>query len=195
MIPNYFDASQFSVTKKPSADYLLYIGRIIKRKGPDIAAEIAKRVGLPLLVAGPGATAVTEGRIDGVDDVVIEGDVHHIGAVGFERRNELMSNAVATIVPTLYVEPFGGVAVEAMLAGSPVLASDWGSFTEIVTPDVGGRFRTPRQAVVELERIRKLDRNKIRKAALKRYSLEAVGPMFMHWFDQLDTLWGKGWYE
>jgi glycosyltransferase involved in cell wall biosynthesis len=195
VIPNFFDASQFSVAKKPKADYVLFIGRLIQRKGPHVALEIAKRIGLPLVVAGPGATEVTEGRIVGVDGVVLEGDVLHAGIVGFAERNELMSNAAAVIVPTLYIEPFGGVAVEAMLAGAPVIASDWGSFTEIVTPDVGARFRTPKQGAEAFERVQKLNRKDIRRAAKARYSQEAVGPMFMRWMDQLDTLWGKGFYE
>lgn len=194
VIPNFFDASQFSVTRKPRADYVLFIGRIIQRKGPHVAMEIAKRIGLPLVVAGPGASQVTEGRIVGADGVVIEGNVLHAGPVGFAERNELMSNAAATIVPTLYIEPFGGVAVEAMLAGCPVLASDWGSFTEIVRPDVGARFRTPKQGAEAFGRVQALSRKDIREAARARFSLEAVGPMFMRWFDQLDTLWGEGWY-
>ncbi len=194
VIPNFFDASQFSVAEKPSKDYLLYIGRVIQRKGPHIAAEIAKRVGLPLVVAGPGGWW-EDGVLHGVDDVIIEGDVEYVGAVGFARRNELMQNAAATIVPTVYIEPFGGVAVEAMMAGCPVLASDWGSFTEIVTEDTGERFRTLRQGAEAFERVQTLDRKKIREKAIQRFSLEAVGPMFSAWFDQLDGLWGKGFYE
>jgi glycosyltransferase involved in cell wall biosynthesis len=194
VIPNFFDVTQFRVTRKPTCDYVLFIGRIIQRKGPHVALEIAKRIGLPLVVAGPGAVEVTEGRIVGVDGVVLEGDVLHAGIVGFAERNELMSNAAATIVPTLYIEPFGGVAVEAMLAGSPVIASDWGSFTEIVTPDVGARFRTPSQGAAAFGTVQKLNRKDIRRSAKARFSQEAVGPMFMRWMDQLDTLWGEGFY-
>lgn len=193
VIPNYFDASQFSVPRKPDADYLLYLGRVILRKGPHIAAEIAKRVGLPLVVAGPGGYW-EDGVLRGVDDVTIEGDVDYVGTVGYSRRNELMRNAAATIVPTLYIEPFGGVAVEAMLAGCPVVASDWGSFTEIVTPDVGRRFRTLQQGAEAVMEARSLNRSMIRVSAERRFSQRAVGPMFMRWFDQLDTLWGAGWY-
>jgi glycosyltransferase involved in cell wall biosynthesis len=192
VIPNFFDASQFKVARRPRANYVLFIGRIILRKGPHVAMEIAKRIGLPLIVAGPGATEVTEGRVVGADGVVIEGNVLHVGSVGWKERNDLMSNAAATIVPTLYIEPFGGVAVEAMLAGSPVIASDWGSFTEIVTPDVGARFRTPRQGADAFDRVQALDRKDIRRAAKARFSQAAVGPMFMRWFDQLDTLWEQG---
>ncbi len=196
VIPNFFDASQFSVAKKPKADYLLYVGRVILRKGPHIAAEIANRLGMPLIVAGPGAEFVTEGQIIGTDNVDIKGDVHYVGAVGYEQRNELMSNAAAVMVPTLYIEPFGGVAVEAMLAGAPVVASDWGSFTEIVPEHY--RFRTLAQGAAAVESARnwdRSDRKKQREYARQRFSQEAIGPKFSRWFDQLDSLWGKGWYE
>lgn len=195
VIPNFFDASQFSVARKPSADYLLYVGRVIFRKGVHIAGMIAERVGLPLVVAGPGGNQVAPDRIEGADNEVVTGDVHYVGPVGFQKRNELMQNAAAVIVPTLYIEPFGGVAVEAMLAGAPVLASDWGSFTEIVTPGTGARFRTLGQAEDAFWKIRKLNRKDIRAIAKRRFSQEAVGPMFSRWFDQLDSLWGKGWHE
>lgn len=194
VIPNYFDATQFYATKKPSADYLLYMGRLVSRKGPHIALDIAERVGMPLVVAGYGATQVSEGVIV-ADEITLEGDVHYAGVADFKQRAELMSNAAAVIVPTLYIEPFGGVAVEALMSGAPVVASDWGSFTEIVTPAVGRRFRTLKQGAAAVKEARNLDRKKIRKNAIARYSLEAVGPMFSRWFDQLDTLWGKGWYE
>lgn len=194
VIPNFFDASQFSIARRPSRDYLLYVGRVIQRKGPHIAGEIARHLGMPLVIAGPGGWW-EDGELHAVDDVTVPGDVEYVGAVGYERRNELMRNAAATIVPTVYVEPFGGVAVEAMLAGCPVIASDWGSFPEIVTPDVGARFRTLRQGAEAFRAVQSLRRKDIRHAARARFSLEAVGPMFMRWFDQLDTLWGAGMYE
>lgn len=194
VIPNFFDSNQFYAATKPDNDYLLYIGRIVHRKGPHIAMEIAKRVGLPLRVAGFGATSAEAGVNLVAPEITLEGDVHYEGMVGFKERAELMANAAAVIVPTLYIEPFGGVAVEAMLSGTPVIASDWGSFTEIVTPEVGRRFRTLRQGVDAFYESQSLDRRKIRLHAISRYSLHAVGPMFSAWFDQLDTLWGAGWY-
>lgn len=194
VIPNFFDASQFYAERKPKKDYLLYIGRVILRKGPHIAGAIAQRLGMKLIVAGPGGHQIAKDHIAGVDDVHIYGDVEYVGAVGYAQRAELMANAAAVLVPTLYIEPFGGVAVEAMLSGAPVVASDWGSFTELIGPQAGGLFRTLKQGVAEVERVQSFDRAKIRKYAERRWSLEAVGPKFMRWFDQLDTLWGEGWY-
>lgn len=194
VIPNFFDADQFYASPKTKGDYLLFIGRLVSRKGPHIALDIAERVGMPLVVAGYGVTHSAEGLIE-YPEGRLEGNLTYAGVANFAQRAELMSNAAAVMVPTLYIEPFGGVAVEAMLSGAPVIASDWGSFTEIVSPDVGRRFRTLAQGAQAVKEVRKLDRKKIRKAAMERYSLEGVGPMFTHWFDQLDGLWGKGWYE
>lgn len=194
VIPNFFDASQF-YTAKPKGDYLLFMGRVILRKGPHIAAEIAKAAGMKLVVAGYGVTEQSRNKIVGGDGVELHGNVEYVGPVGFEGRAELMANAAAVLVPTLYIEPFGGVAVEAALSGAPVIASDWGSFTEIVTPDIGRRIRTLRDGVRAVEEVRSLDRKKIRKAAMRRYSQEAVGPMFMDWFSTLDSLWQEGWYQ
>lgn len=193
VIPNFFDRKQFSLAKKPKGDYLLYIGRVVQRKGPHIAALIAERMGMPLYVAGPGPTEWSEGLIV-APEVRLEGDVHYMGEVGYAERNELMGNAACVLTPTIYVEPFGGVAVEAMMSGTPVVASDWGSFTEIVTPEVGRRFSTLRQGVQAVKEAMTLDRKKIRQHALDRYSLEAVGPRFSRWFDSLDTLWQEGFY-
>lgn len=192
VIPNFFDPDDFHIAGSAREDYLLFIGRLVGRKGPHIAAQIAERTGRPLVVAGPGAVEWGEGRIV-APEVTLEGDVTYVGTVGFAERAELMAKAHAVLVPTLYIEPFGGVAVEAMLSGTPVIASDWGSFTEIVTPEVGRRFRTLQQGADAVEDVGELDPRAIRRYAEERYGLEAVGAMFTAWYDQLDGLWGVGW--
>lgn len=192
VIPNFFDVADFPKVRKPSRDYLLFVGRVVQRKGVLEASLVAERCGMPLVVAGPGAT-VNGGSVFAHEGQELAGDVTYVGEVGFARRAELMGNAACLLAPTLYVEPFGGVAVEAMLSGTPVVASDWGSFTEIVPPQVGRRFRTLAQGAQAVKDVRGLDSKYIRQHATERFSLEAVGPMFSLWFDQLDGLWGVGW--
>jgi glycosyltransferase involved in cell wall biosynthesis len=200
-IPNYFDLDEFPILDStPARDYLVFLGRIVPRKGPHVALEIANHAGLPLFVAGAGADEVTEGRIVAgkgtPDEVTLEGNVQHIGPVNAEQRNTLLAGARALVCPTIYIEPFGGVAVEAMLAGTPVIATDWGAFTETVEEGVTGfRFRTLREGVEAVERCAALHPKLVREAARVRYSLEAVAPQFTRWFDQLRSLQREGWYE
>ncbi len=193
VIPNFFDVDDFLQPKKKPKPYLLFLGRVTQRKGPHIAGQIAKRLGMKLIIAGPGATQAPGGPVVG-EGCEIDGDVRYVGEVGRDVRAELIANAACTLVPTIYVEPFGGAAVEAMISGCPVVASDWGAFTETVTPNVGRRFRTLAQGVQAVREALTLDRRAIARDARALYSLEAVRPRFRAWFDQLATLWGEGWY-
>lgn len=197
VIPNFFDLKDFkhpSVWQgAPKADYVLFIGRFIFNKGPTIAAEIAKKLDIPLLIAGQGAE-VKGKKIVGDGFEIDYPGAEYLGPVGFEERANLMGRARAVIVPTLYNEPFGGVSVEAMLAGTPVVASDWGSFSEIVRPETGRLFRTPLQGARAVEEVASLDPITIREHAASRFSLEAVGPQFDRWFESLGTLWDEGYY-
>ena len=53
-IPNYYDVADFPFEEQKE-DYLLYFGRIIRRKGVQVAADVAKATGHQLYVVGQGA--------------------------------------------------------------------------------------------------------------------------------------------
>jgi glycosyltransferase involved in cell wall biosynthesis len=115
VIPNSFDVSEFPAGSG-DGDFA-FLGRLIRRKGPHIAAEVCKILGERLILAGQGVAEGSphSGSIMGKDGVVVDGHVTHIGRVNIERRARLLGRAKALFVPTIYLEPFGGVAVEAML--------------------------------------------------------------------------------
>lgn len=199
VIPNYFDADDFHTGTR--GDYCLFVGRLIANKGPHVAAAVAEAAGRELLVAGPGMRAVESlpgggERIHG-DGIVIEGaHVRYIGVLDKHARAEAMAQAHCLLAPTLYIEPFGGVAVEAMLSGCPAVTTNFGAFTETVVEGVSGfRFSTLAEGKRAVERAGDLDPYTVQEYALDRFSLEAVAPMFARWFRQLDTLWENGWYE
>lgn len=167
VIPNFFDPGEF-VDFGGEGGYVLFLGRVIDRKGIAIAAQAARRAGERLIVAGAG--------------VPVAG-VEYVGEVGPALRAQLLGNAKALLAPTCYVEPFGGVAVEAMLSGTPVLASRWGAFTETVQPGRDGWLcGTAAEFTEHLEGIETLDRRRIREQAEARYSLAAIGPRYQQYF-------------
>lgn len=191
VIPNYYDPKDFPYQSKKQ-DYLLYFGRIIGRKGVQTASEIAKATGNQLYIVGQGSL---ENPAEGIHLSDEKHIVYH-PAVGPEQRAELLKNAKAVLVPTYYLEPFGGVNVEAQLCGTPVITSDWGAFPETVLHGVTGyRCRVFEEfcwAVNNIWRIRPKD---CHEWAVKNYSMERVGKMYEEYFQRVYRMFDKGWYQ
>jgi glycosyltransferase involved in cell wall biosynthesis len=107
-----------------------------------------------------------------------------------------MGNARCVLMPTLYVEPFGLVAIEAQMCGTPAITTDWGAFPETVEQGVSGyRCHTLREFCDAVWESPRLDRDVIRKRAIDLYSTESIGPQYVEFFNRLETLKGKGWYD
>lgn len=195
VIPNYFDPADFPRLNPGSGDYLVFLGRCNNDKGVQVAGQIAAELAMPLIIAGAGVAETAPGRVQG-NGVTITGDVEYYGPVTIEERAELLAGAACLLAPTLYIEPFGGVAVEAMMAGTPAVTTDLGAFTETVQPGVSGyRFSTFAEGVRAVERALELDPRNVQAYAHGRYSLEAVAPLFDAWFARQLTSWDPaGWY-
>lgn len=179
VIPGYLEPYMFPLGKG-DGDYYLYIGRLIERKGYRIAQEVCERLGKRLILAGPGPH-------DGYGEFV--------GSVGPEERAKLMGGAIATFAPTLYIEPFGNVVIEAQACGTPTITTDWGAFTENNEHGVTGfRCRTLQDFIEAAENVKTLDRSRIREQAVAKYSLDVIGRKYEAYFQRLLTLWDKGWY-
>lgn len=196
VIPNYFDPDMWPL-RAEKEDYLLYVGRLIQRKGVAVAADIAKRAKKRLLVGGQGCRAHGPGWLVCMDGTEMRAPgLEYVGFLDVQHRAEIMGRAQAVLVPTLYIEPFGGVAVEAQCVGTPVLTTDWGAFTETVEHGrTGFRCRTMEQFLWAADHVRDLDPCYIRKRAVDRYSMWNVRYMYQEFFDMLrDVQAGNGWY-
>lgn len=194
VIPRAYEPAAFP-RGTGSGGYLLFVGRLIARKGPQIAAETARRLGMKLVVAGQGARSWSNQKIVLDDGLVIEGDLEYAGVVGPADRAELMGAAAAIITPTLYFEPFGGVSVEAQLTGTPAIVSDWGGLPEnVVEAETGFACSTLADFTAAAISAASLNRERIREHALATWSLEAIAPRFDRYFRRLETLYGDGWY-
>jgi len=191
VIPNYFEVDDFPYCAQKE-DYLLYFGRIISRKGVSLASEIAKATGNKLYVVG-------QGSLDNDNEgLYLSGEKHIIykKAVEAEERKEIMGKAKAVLMPTYYIEPFGGVNVEAQLMGTPVITTDWGAFSETVLHGVTGfRCRTFEEFCWAVNNINTLDTLYCRKWAIDNYSCERVADMYDEYLRRVYNLNDKGWYQ
>lgn len=188
-IPNYFRESEFPIEaiKTNKADrvdkngkpFILYVGRFIPRKGINIVAKVATaaRHQYKLYMAG-------QGKIDTKSK-----NVEILGVLNPEERSWWMSRATAVLVPTLYLEPFGGVAVEAMLSGTPILTTNFGVFPEYNVNGVTGyRCDMFRDFTKALSLVDDLDRTVIRKHA-ERYLMNNMRWEYQKWFDDIYDLY------
>jgi glycosyltransferase involved in cell wall biosynthesis len=180
VIPGYLEPEMFPLGDG-KGDYYLFIGRLINRKGYQIAQEVCERLGKRLILAGPGEQI---------------GYGEFVGSVDPEERARLMGGAIATFAPTLYIEPFGNVVIESQACGTPTITTDWGAFTETNLHGITGfRCRTLKEFMDAAENVKQLDRAAIRERAVSLYNLDTIGAQYNDYFQRLLTLWGDGWYE
>jgi glycosyltransferase involved in cell wall biosynthesis len=169
---------------------------MIERKGPEIAAEITRQIGSKLVMVGQGVDKIEGNKIIS-KEITVEGDhIIHMGHADISMRGELMSRAKAVFVCSTYLEPFGGTSIEPLFCGTPVITTDWGAFPENIPHGiVGYRTRTLGEAIWATKNLDKLNPEVIRKYAIDNFSMDRIKYLYQAYFEQLDTLWGKGWYS
>jgi glycosyltransferase involved in cell wall biosynthesis len=119
-------------------DYLLWVGRMVEEKGPHRAIAIAKEVGRPLILAGPVQPGHERFFSTQVEPHIDGELIRYVGEVGGARKQRLFADAFAFLMPIRWPEPFGMVMVEALAAGTPVLAFAHGAAPEIIVHAVNG---------------------------------------------------------
>jgi glycosyltransferase involved in cell wall biosynthesis len=175
VIPNYFDKDDFTY-KEDKDDYILYLGRVVTPKGIDLAAAVTKQAGKKLIIAG---------QMDDEDPFDVPDHCEYVGLADNEKRRELLSNAKALILPSLYVEPFGGVQIEALLSGTPTITTDWGAFVENNHNGITGfRCRTPSDFRFALKHIDEINPSTCRQVGLG-FTLEPIGKRYVKYFTEL----------
>jgi glycosyltransferase involved in cell wall biosynthesis len=133
---NGVDTSVYKPTDRvPTRDYLFWAGRMIDKKGPLEAIQVAQKVGMNLVMAGEVTEpAYFEQKIKPhIDGVKIQLAQHE----NREHLIDLYQHAKATIVPTKWTEPFGLVPVESMACGTPAVSFDRGGVAETIADGTG----------------------------------------------------------
>ena len=116
-------------------NYLLFVGRANREKGPEAAIEVARRLGRPLVMA-----IKTNERNERkywrevLQPLIAKGhaDIKVVPNPKHERKADLMAQATAVVMPIQWPEPFGMVIPEANACGTPVVAFDMGAVREVI---------------------------------------------------------------
>jgi glycosyltransferase involved in cell wall biosynthesis len=183
VIPNYFELNEWEPRFEPGS-YYAFLGRICPAKGLDTIKELAHYVDKKIVLCGQGDYTPWA-----------HPNIEYRGPITGRARSDFMRNAICSLMPTNFIEPFGGSGVEGMLCGTPLIATDYGAFTETVVEGVTGyRCKTLKDWLEAIEAVEKLDRKSVAYVSRAKYSLEACGVLYDKAFSQMYDLYTDGWY-
>jgi len=175
VIPGFLYPEEF-IYREKKEDFILYIGRIDPVKGIKIAIDACRRTGNHLKMAGQGI-------------VNPEWDTSHVemlGYLNFEKRADYMSRAKAIICPSMFNEPFGYIAIEAAMSGTPVISSDWGGFVDTVVHGVTGyRCRNMDQFDWAVKNIDRISTKACRDWAMNNFTVDCARERYNEYLRQV----------
>jgi len=169
---NGINSIDFTFQEQPGK-YLLYFGRIHHDKGTWESIQIAKKAGLKLIISG----IIQDNTYfkEKVEPFINNDDIIFVGPSGPVQRDTLMGEALALLHPINFAEPFGLSVAEAMFCGTPVLAFNKGSMSELIEDGrTGFLVGTVEEAVEQLQDLKKIKRAYCREWAVTRFSREKM---------------------
>ena len=166
------ETDKFTFSPTPGS-YLASFGRIHPDKGLVAAIDAAKETGIPLRIAGIIQDELYFKRE--IAPRLDDNHVQYIGPVLAEDRSSFLGGAMALLHLIDFDEPFGFSVVEAMACGTPVIAFDRGSMSEIIDEGSTGSVVADLTAAAEAIRgIGRLDRQTVRAEAVRRFSSDRM---------------------
>lgn len=160
-------------------EYALWIGRICEEKGAHIAIDVARRAGLPLMLAGEVYPLSYHRKYFSREILphlqAATANIQFVQKPSFEAKVSLLQQAKALLVPALADETSSLVAMEAMACGTPVIALGRGALPEVVADgQTGFVVDTADDMVDALRRISEIGPERCRARAQELYSSERM---------------------
>ena len=176
------ETDRFELHDRPG-DHLAYFGRIHPDKGTAVAIATAAKAGLSLHIGG---IVQDEAYFDAEVAPHIDGDrVRFVGPVEAEDRSDFLGSARALLHLIDFDEPFGLSVVEAMACGTPVIAFDRGSMSELIDDGATGRLVADEaEAAAAVVEVATLDRAAIRAVAVRRFGVDRMVDQYVAVYEQ-----------
>lgn len=171
--------------REEKGDRYLFMSRITQIKGVDVAIDLAKRLRVPLDVAGGTGFVEDQAYVLRMMQLCDGYMIRWLGEVSFEEKVKLYQGAKALIFTPMaergFNEPFGLVPLEAQACGTPVVAFSTGALKETVKSGETGYLCDTVQdmeAVIREDRVSSLKPSDCRRWA-ERFSSEKSAERYL----------------
>ncbi len=159
-------------------EYLLWLGRICPEKGTHAALEVARRLDMRLIIAGPVHPYPEHRRyFSHCVEPCLDNKRTWVGPVGLNEKHRLLSRASCLLVPSLVAETSSLVAMESLASGTPVVAFAHGALPEVVDDgETGFIVDCAEEMASAIAHVGRLSRAHCRERAIARFdSTRMVG--------------------
>ncbi|MBI4067190.1 glycosyltransferase family 4 protein [Candidatus Gottesmanbacteria bacterium] len=155
--------------------YMAWMGRITPKKGLETAIRIATVLNKPLKISAYIDSSEIDYFAKVIEPQITGKNIEFMGELWGPDKTEFLKNASVLLFPINWQEPFGLVMVEAMACGTPVVAYNKGSVSEIVIDGVNGFIVPDMVGIVNaIEKIGQLDRVKVRESMINKFTLQKM---------------------
>lgn len=171
VVHNAVDPNEYRRVTNPDEkeNYLVQLARITPDKGQHVAIELAERLDVPLVLAGK----VDNDSRDYFEKQIkphLNGRITWRENVWNDEKAELLAKARAMVFPIQWEEPFGLAMVEAMVSGTPVIATPRGAATEVVESGVTGWLADDVEEMADAySRLNEIDLNRCADETARRF--------------------------
>jgi glycosyltransferase involved in cell wall biosynthesis len=157
--------------REAKEDFLVFVGRINPEKRPEVAIEIARKAGLPLVMIIKCSEPFERHYFDSAVAPLLGADITILEEPAQDVKADIVGRARALLFPIEWPEPFGLVLTEAMACGTPVIARALGSVPEVVRDGITGFCCQSIEEMVEaVEEVTSLDPQDCREDVQRRFS-------------------------
>jgi glycosyltransferase involved in cell wall biosynthesis len=169
-------------------NYLAFIGRIAREKRVDRAVKIAVKSGMSLRIAAKIDPSDREYYEKEIKPLLQHPLVEYIGEISEEQKPAFLGDAYAQIFPIDWPEPFGLCMIEAMSLGTPTIAFDCGSVSEVIRDGVTGFVVNSVAGAVEaIPKIASLSRAACRREFDQRFLASRMAEDYVRLYELLAT--------
>ncbi len=175
-VPNGLDPSESIYSEKKCRDLLFLAKASWRVKNVKGAIRIARQAQRPLQILGGNHLMAPWYRLQ---------RIYWRGMVGGAAKSETVAASAGLLFPVVWHEPFGIAVIEALVSGTPVLGTPFGSLPELIPPHVGQICRSESEFVEAAANLGRFSPKACREWVLTNFDYRLMAKRYVEKYEQV----------